>query len=82
MTPSTEREVYLRPQYARLYPSLVPDKWVPASQWAAAIVSRAQEARAQGRYQRTFDPRHFEFRGGLPPRSPGAQHLRTRAEDD
>jgi hypothetical protein len=81
MTQSAEREVCLGPEYAMVYPSLVPGEWVPASQWAAAIVTRAQEARVQGRYQRTFDPRHCEFRGGPPPRSPGAQHRRTRAED-
>jgi hypothetical protein len=81
MTQSAEREIRLRPEYTRVYPSLVPGEWVPTSQWAAAIVTRAQEARVQGRHQRTFDPRHFEFRGGPPPRSPGAEHLRTRAED-
>lgn len=75
------REVRLRPAFAELYPSLPPDKWLPASEWAAAIVARAQQARILNIYRRTFDPRHFEFRGGAPPRGPKARHLRTRAED-
>ena len=81
MTESNQREVFLRPEYAEVYPTLPPGQWLPSADWAAAIVTRAQEARLQGRYQRTFDSRHFEFRGGLGPRPPEARHLRTRAQD-
>ncbi|HYC31941.1 MAG TPA: hypothetical protein VEB59_06595 [Gemmatimonadales bacterium] len=75
------REVRLRSEFAGLYPGLNPGIWVPATQWAAAIVTMAHEARHDHLYRRTFDPRHFEFRGGPGPRGPGEGHLRTRAED-
>ena len=75
------REVRLRPEFAALYAGLEPGKWVPSSSWAAAIVTRAQKARRDLVHQRTFDPHHFDFRGGPPPRAPEERHLRTRAED-
>ena len=75
------REVRLRPQFAALYPSLEAGTWVPSSLWAAAIVTRAQEARRGSVHRRTFEPQHFEFRGGAPPRLPAERHLHTRAED-
>jgi hypothetical protein len=81
MNPASEREVCLRPEYAAVYPGLRPGEWVPASKWAAAIVARAQEARLLGTYQRTFDSRHFQFRGGQVQRPPGDRHLRSRVED-
>jgi hypothetical protein len=81
MTETSQREVYLRPEYAQIYPTLPPGQWLRSADWAAAIVTRAQEARLQGRYQRTFDTRHFKFRGGPGPRPPESSHLRTRAED-
>jgi hypothetical protein len=56
-------------------------EWLPAAAWARLIVTRAQRARAGGVHQRTFDPRHFEFRGGAPPRGPGQERMRTRADD-
>ena len=75
------REVCLRPDYADVYPGLEAGTWVPSTQWAAAIVSMAYEARRDNLYRRTFDPRHFHFRGGSGPRRPGERDLRTRAED-
>ncbi len=76
-----QREVRLRREYAGLYPALEPGFWVPAAEWAAAIVSMAQDARRDHLYRRTFDPRHFEFRGGAGPRRAEERHLRTRVED-
>ena len=81
MPESPQREVRLRREYAGLYPGLEAGTWVPSTQWAAAIVSMAHEARHDNLYRRTFDPRHFEFRGGSGPRGPEERHLRTRAED-
>jgi hypothetical protein len=75
------REVRLLPEYAHLYPGLPAGEWVPANSWAAELVSRARAARARGSSQRTFDSRHFEFRGGPEPQSHRDQHLRARAED-
>jgi hypothetical protein len=78
---SGSREVRLRPEFAGTYPELTPGKWIPAAEWAAAIVSRAQEARTLSLHRRTFDSRHFDFRGGPAPRKVGRRHLRTRMED-
>ncbi|MBA2459123.1 MAG: hypothetical protein H0V43_09260 [Gemmatimonadales bacterium] len=79
--PASPREVRLRAEHAALYPELPVGEWLPAAQWANAIVVRAQEARQLSIHRRTFDPHHFEFRGGPPPRPVGDRHLRTRAED-
>ena len=81
MEQSTPREVCLRPEYAEIYPGLPPGQWVPASRWAGTIVARVRVARLLGALQRSFDSRHFEFRGGPTPRPPGERHLRTRVED-
>jgi hypothetical protein len=79
-TPDSPREVRLRPEFAELYSGL-PAGWIPAAEWADVIVARAREARSLSIHRRTFDPGHFEFRGGAPPRAPAQRHLRTRAGD-
>jgi hypothetical protein len=48
---------------------------------AAAIVARAQDARALDPYRRTYDSRHFDFRGGPAAREIGQRRFSTRAED-
>jgi hypothetical protein len=74
----SEREVRVRPRYAKLYPELASDEWVPAREFAELIVLRARTARSLSIYQRTLDQRHFEFRGGdTDPRSPGTRSRRT-----
>ena len=75
------REVRLRPAFADLYPGVPADQWLEARASAELLVGRARWARAENRQQRTFDPRHFEFRGGRPPRAPGERHLHSRAVD-
>ena len=75
------REVRLRQEFAGRYSSIPAGVWLPSARWAEAIVVRAREARQRGEHIRTFDPRHFDFRGGAPPRKAGERHLRTRAED-
>ena len=75
------REIRLRSGYAELYPDMPRDTWLPVSQWVEAVVTRSHRARRSGEPVRTFDARHFEFRGGSPPRTPGERHLHTRAED-
>jgi len=75
------REVRLREEFAARYPGIPAGTWLASSRWAEAIVLRAREARYRGKHIRTFDPRHFEFRGGSGPRGVGEQHLRTRADD-
>jgi hypothetical protein len=58
-------EVRLRHRFAELYPNIPAGAWLPAAQWVDAIVTRAEEARRLNLHRRTFDPRHFEFRGGV-----------------
>ena len=73
------REVRVRREYIKLYPELPADTWVPAREFADAMVLRARRARSLNTHQRTLDPRHFEFRGGATEsRPPGA---RTRVTD-
>ncbi len=79
--PTAPREVRLRNAYAGMYGDMPAGEWLPAAAWAERIVTRAQRARAVGVHQRTFDPRHFDFRGGEPPRGPRGTDLRTRAGD-
>ena len=75
------REVRLRPEFAGLYENMPAGSWLSASVWAEVLVTRAQRARQLSIHQRTFDPRHFEFRGGSEPRRPLEHQRRTRAED-
>ena len=81
MEAQSPRELRLLPEFAEIYPELPASEWLPAARWAEALVARAQDARRLSIHRRTFDPTHFEFRGGPPPRGPGKRHLRTRAED-
>jgi len=61
---TTIREARLRPEFADEYPGITPDAWMPATELAQKLVARAHTRRREGRYTRTFDPTHFEFRGG------------------
>jgi hypothetical protein len=75
------REVRLRPEFADLYENMPAGSWLSASFWAEVLVTRAQRARQLSIHQCTFDPRHFDFRGGPEPRRPSRRQWRTRAED-
>jgi hypothetical protein len=60
------REARLKPEFAELYPPLDPDEWLPAAVASARVL--LWQARQRGAFslgQRTLDPRHFEFRGGV-----------------
>ncbi len=73
------RETRLRPQYAGDYPGITPGVWLPAADVARMLVERNHARRRQQLYTRTFDPRHFEFRGADP--SPRTPDTRSRATD-
>ena len=60
----TVREARLRPEYAGEYPGIAPDVWMSAKELAKNLIDRVHARRKQGLYTRTFDPTHFEFRGG------------------
>jgi hypothetical protein len=73
------RECRLRPEYDHLYDVLQAGVWRRAREVAELLVARASEARRQSIDQRTFDARHFEFRGGVAGARPPS--WRTRVGD-
>lgn len=77
--PGGVREARLRAECAEEYPGLTPGAWIPATELAQKLIERAHSRRREGRHTRTFDPTHFEFRGG--PESPRHRGLRTRKTD-
>ena len=73
------REARLRPEFAEEYPGMTPGVWMPVRELARLLVERVYARRREGRPARTFDPTHFEFRGGdTGPRQPAT---RTRSTD-
>ena len=58
------REVRLRAEFAGEYPELQADVWMRSGELAERLVNRSHARRRQGLFTRTFDPRHFHFRGG------------------
>jgi hypothetical protein len=73
------REARLKPEYADEYPGLTPGAWIPATDLAQKLLERTYARRREGRHTRTFDPTHFEFRGGS--RGPRPRGSRTRKAD-
>src|SRR3954465_1987798 len=74
-----DREARLKEAYASEYPGIAPEIWMPVAELARKLVERHQQGRRMGRFTRTFDPTHFEFRGG--PDQPRSHHARTRSTD-
>ena len=63
---SGPREARLHPEFAALYPYLIPGVWEPAATLVDRVVA-AILGRPDGRFisrERALDPEHFEFRGG------------------
>jgi hypothetical protein len=73
------REIRLKPEFADQYPAIVPEVWMPAAELAKKLIERAYTGRREGRHTRTFDPTHFEFRGGYT--GPRSRTRRTRSTD-
>ena len=74
------REARLRPEYADIYPELVPGQWEPASRIAEVVLARylLQKMTDSQVADRALNESHFEFRGGAdPPR----ERRRERAAD-
>ena len=75
----TVREARLKPHYAAEYPEISANVWMSAKDLAKKLVARVHARRKEGLYTRTFDPTHFEFRGGdAAPRPP---RQRSRSTD-
>jgi hypothetical protein len=67
------REARLRPEFAHLYPTLIPGQWEPAARIAEVVLARLllleiSEAPIQ---DRVLNEEHFEFRGDVPAESQG-----------
>jgi hypothetical protein len=79
------REARLRPEFAHLYPTLMPGQWEPAARVAEAVLTRLllleiSEAPLQ---DRILKEEHFEFRGETPdgaPHSPGRGRPKDRSD--
>ncbi len=78
-SPGWAREARLRAQYAADYPGITPAVWIPVTELSAKLIERVHAARREGRHTRTFDPTHFEFRGGSS--GPRPRAARTRSTD-
>ena len=74
------REARLRPEFAHLYPELIPGQWEPASRIAEVVLARfLLQQMASDPMERALQESHFEFRGGW--YRGGETDLRTRASD-
>ena len=79
MRHSPPREVQLRPEYAAEYPAIEAGVWISAAELAQRLVEHTHARRRLNLYTRTFDPRHFTFRGGAAGLRPVT--ARTRISD-
>ena len=58
------REARLRPEYAELYPELVPGQWEPAARIAEVVLARyLLQQLTDGQPDRALNETPFEFRG-------------------
>lgn len=73
------REARLKEEFAAEYPGIPPEVWLPVAELARKLVERHNQGRKLGRFTRTFDPTHFEFRGGAQERR--SSSARTRSTD-
>jgi hypothetical protein len=75
------REARLLPEFAHLYPTLMPGQWEPAARIAEVVLARLllleiSEAPIQ---DRVLNEEHFEFRGDVPDESqPGSSGARVQ----
>lgn len=60
---ASTREARLRAEFAGEYPELQANTWMRSRELAERLVDRSHARRRQGLFTRTFDPRHFQFRG-------------------
>ena len=74
------REARLKAEFAEEYPGMTPGVWMPVRELARLLVARVHARRREGRPARTFDPTHFEFRGG--DTGPRRETTRTRSTDE
>jgi hypothetical protein len=77
---NSQRQARLRAEYAEQYPGLQPGVWFAAVSVSELLIARARTRRGTRDFaQRSLNPRHFEFRGGLNGESRSS--LKSRASD-
>ncbi len=74
------RKARLRPEFAHLYPGLIPGQWEPAARIAEVVLAQflLQQIAETPSQDRALNEAHFEFRGGVEPPRP---NIRRRAAD-
>jgi hypothetical protein len=78
-TDATRREGRLRPEFEGWYPALRADRWYPADQLTAIVLTQLRSGAPKWHSEdRVPSNAHFEFRGGAS--HPGRSQL-TRALD-
>lgn len=61
------REARLRPEWADLYPGVVPDVWQAATDLVPVVLRHRMQGRATWEFaERVLVDEHFDFRGGRP----------------
>ena len=73
------REARLKEEFAAEYPGITPEVWIPVAELARKLVERHNQGRKLARFTRTFDPTHFDFRGGA--QQQRSRSARTRSTD-
>jgi hypothetical protein len=68
------REARLRPEFADLYPTLIPGQWESAARIAEVVLARLLllEISEVPIQDRVLNEEHFEFRGDVPAESQGS----------
>jgi hypothetical protein len=66
------RDARLRPEFADLYPELVPGQWEPAARIVEVVLARylLQKMADSPVGERALNESHFEFRGAAEPPGP------------
>jgi hypothetical protein len=78
------REARLRPEFAHLYPELIPGQWEPASRIVEVVLAHyLLQQMAADPMERALQESHFEFRGGAqePPRTNPRRRVEDRADE-
>jgi hypothetical protein len=78
------RETRLLPEFAHLYPELIPGQWEPASRIAEVMMARLLlQQLGSDPMERALQESHFEFRGGAqdPPRTTPRRRVEDRADE-
>jgi hypothetical protein len=74
------REARLRPEFADLYPELVPGHWEPAARIAEVVLAHyLLQQLTDGQPDRALNETHFEFRGAAD-EAPAAEPRRRVAD--